>query len=238
MRHLMLASSLFAVAALASAEAGNKATGPTGPSQKLEIQAVALDKTPESRLEANRALDGAVAAAVIGAVAQEFGEREVGVKLDTVKVDPSSIRDRAVSGEGRLKLGDDAEWITFRYAAQYDTEAELVTAPQLVIGASGAGRAMDANAPVSRSLERSVVTAMQGEFAGQPVKVAFDRVRVIEAGARYQRVEAIGLADFGSEGTAAASAQGLYDTRAQTWVKVNYELGSTANWAETQVATL
>lgn len=235
MRHVILASSLFAVAALASVEAGK---GPARASKPLLVQATAATSAPQSRLEADEALDGAVAAAVIGAITHDFGEQQVGVKLDRVQVEPASIRDRAVSGEGRLQLGGEQEWIDFRFAAQYDTQTATVLHPQLVIGATGTGREVGLDAPMSAALERRVTRDLRGEFAEQPVSLSFDRVRAIDAGARYLRVEAIGLADFGAEGTTPASAQGLYDQRTGTWLKVSYELGSTANWAETQLAAL
>ena len=41
----------------------------------LAIRAQSLDTRPESRMEGDEAMDGAVAAAVIGAVAKQFDER-------------------------------------------------------------------------------------------------------------------------------------------------------------------
>lgn len=233
MRHIVLASSLLAVATLASVEAGNGDS-----SRATHVQAMAIADPAQSRVEADEAMDGAVAAAVIGAVAQELGERDVGVKLDRVQVDPSSIRDRAVSGEGRLQLGGNDEWIDFRFAAQYDTQTATVAHPQLVIGSSGEGREVQPDAAMPTALETRVTRDLRAEFDDQPVAINFDRVRAVPAGARYLRVEAIGQADFGAEGSTPASAQGLYDQRTGTWLKVSYELGTTANWAETQLAAL
>ncbi len=107
-----------------------------------------------------------------------------------------------------------------------------------MIGAAGEGRELAPDSAVSGSLTTQVSSALGSEFADQPVALSFDRVRAVPAGGRYLRVEAIGLADFGAEGTTPASAQGLYDQRTGRWVKVNYELGTTANWAETQLASL
>src|SRR3970040_1997905 len=73
----------------------------------LQVTAQALDATPESRIEGDLSMDEAVAAAVIGAVSTQFGDREVGVKLDSVGVQPASLQDRSVSGEGRLNISDD-----------------------------------------------------------------------------------------------------------------------------------
>lgn len=236
MRHVILASSLFTIAALASVEAGDTQAG--SGSKAVVVQATAKANAPLSRGEADEALDGAVAAAVIGAVTRDFGEAEVGVKLDSVQVDPASVRDRAVSGEGRLQLGGQDEWIDFRFAATYDTQTATVLHPQLVIGAADEGRELAATSPMSTALDKQVTRELRTEFTGQPVELTFDRVRAVEAGARYVRVEAIGLADFGSEGTTPASAQGLLDTRSGKWIKVAYDLGTTANWAETQLAAL
>lgn len=205
----------------------------------LEIHAQALDTTPESRREGDQAMDGAVAAAVIGAVSTQFDERHVGVKLDTVDVQPASLRDRNVSGEGRLNLGDDqgtadAVWIPFRFEALYDTQTASVSYPVLVIGDAKAATATVAlDSVVARSLAGQVDAALDLEFAQQPAQIRIDHVTTSPVGSRYLRVEARGTADFADEGTTAAQVQALYDRKTGQWLHLAYELGTTSNWADT-----
>ena len=54
------------------------------------IEGRALDAAPESRVEAAQTIDAAVAAALIGAISTQFGERKVEVKLDRMQVDPAN----------------------------------------------------------------------------------------------------------------------------------------------------
>ena len=103
-RHLLRKSVLVAMMASAGvltsvAIAQKPATGPNW------VHAQARDTAPDSRIEGDQSMDAAVAAAVIGAVATEFGERKVEVRLDEVAVMPASIRDRTITGEGRLRIG-------------------------------------------------------------------------------------------------------------------------------------
>lgn len=103
----------------------------------LEVNAHAL-QTPESRGEGGQALDSAVAASLIGAISGQFGARKVEVALDEVSVAPVSLRDRDVTGHGRLRIGNDPEWIPVAFQALYDTETTAVSVPALVLGSRGA----------------------------------------------------------------------------------------------------
>ena len=96
--------------------------------------AAALDKTAESRVEGDLAMDDAVAASLVGAITLQFPKHKVEVKLDKVDVAPLSLRDRAVSGEGRVRIGNDDAWIPLAFNALYDTQDTVVTQPQLVFG--------------------------------------------------------------------------------------------------------
>ena len=60
-------------------------------------------------------------------------------------------------------------------------------------------------------------------------RLQLDRIATLEAGARFLRIEAAGIADFGREGTTAAHVDALYDRRDGSWLRVNYELGPAAS---------
>ena len=194
------------------------------------IRAQSLESRPASRMEGDEAMDGAVAAAVIGAVSQQFGDTQVAVKLDTVAVDAASVRDRTVSGDGRLQIGDDVEWIPFQFAALYDTVGTKVSYPQLKIGGSPGTRSIASNSKMARALATKVDAALRVEFQEQPVELVLERVITSDVGTRYLQVKGMGTADFGEEGATAAQVDALFDRTTSQWLRVSYELGTTSNW--------
>lgn len=202
------------------------------------IQATSLDSRPESRMEGDDAMDAAVAAAVIGAMVEQFDEQEVTVTLDQVAVDPASVRDRTVSGEGRLQIGDEKDWIPFKFSALYDTVATSVSYPRLNIGGTPEGREVAAESTMAIALSDKVDAALHEEFPEQAVAVLMEHVTTMPVGKRYLQVNGVGTADFGTEGTTAAQVEALYDRKNGQWLRVDYELGTTANWAEATVASL
>src|SRR3546814_17538768 len=62
-----------------------------------------------------------VAGVLIAALTEQFGGRSVSIMLDKVSAQQASIRDSAVSGEGRARTGGEDEWIGFRFSTLYDT---------------------------------------------------------------------------------------------------------------------
>lgn len=198
----------------------------------MTIRAQSLDARPASRIEGDEAMDGAVAAAVIGAVAQQFGQAQVAVKLDKVAVDVASLRDRTVSGDGRLQIGSDLEWIPFQFAALYDTVGTTVSYPQLKIGGGPETLPIAADSKIALALSNKLDAALRTEFPEQPVEMVMERVTTSAVGTRYLQVKGTGIADFGVEGTTAAQVEALYDRSSGQWLRVDYELGATSNWAD------
>ena len=186
---------------------------------------------PETRAEGREAMDAAAAAAVVGAISGQFGERKVQVKLDHVATTPNSLIESDVAGDGRLLLGDagDDDWLPFRFACLYDTASATASAPRLLIGGDVPGRSLDADSTISGQLREQVQARLQAEFQEQPVRFSLDSAAALETGKRYTRIEARGIVDFGSEGTTPADIHALYDRRDRAWVRVAYELGTTAN---------
>ena len=148
------------------------------------ISAQSLDTRPASRMEGDEAMDGAVAAAVIGALSEQFGTTAVAVKLDTVAVDAASLRDRTVSGNGRLQLDGDVDWIAFQFAALYDTANTSVSYPQLKIGGGATTRSLTGESDISMSLATKLDSALRSEFPEQPVAMVLDRVTTSGVGTR------------------------------------------------------
>jgi hypothetical protein len=197
---------------------------------QADVIAKAL-RAPETRAEGREAIDAAVAAAVVGAISGQFGDRKVQVKLDHVVATPNSVIESDVVGDGRLLLGDaeDGDWVPFRFAALYDTSTATASAPRLVIGGDAPGRSLAADSAIAVELREQVQARLQAEFRQQPVRFSLDRVDAFEVDRRYSRIDALGMADFGHEGRVPADIHALYDRRGNAWLRVSYELGSTAN---------
>src|SRR5690606_37006749 len=127
---------------------------------------------------------------------------------------------------GNDESGGDADWIGFRYRTLYDTLHGSAGYPELTLGAANDGeRAVPNDAMLVGELDARVVARLDEEFGGQPVRLQLDRITTMEAGSRYLRIEANGIADFGQEGTTPAQVDALYDRKDASWLRVNYELG-------------
>ncbi|OHE83258.1 MAG: hypothetical protein A2579_06670 [Lysobacterales bacterium RIFOXYD1_FULL_69_11] len=196
------------------------------------VVAQAATSAPGTRMEAEQALDASVAAALIGAVAGQFDEDNVEVRLTDVDVEEASLRDRQLLGRGELKLGESNEWIPFGFEALYDTVESVVSYPRLTLADGASAKPVDLDTSIATTLSDRAEAALVDEFAQQPVSLALEDVRSVDAGERYLRVDASGTADFGREGNAAAQVHGLFDQQENRWVRVSYELGEAPQpWA-------
>src|SRR3546814_3868338 len=79
-------------------------------------------------------MNGAVAGVLIAALTEQFGGRSVSIMLDKVSAHQASIRDSAVSGEGRARIGGEDEWIGFRFSTLYDTAFNSAAYPEITLG--------------------------------------------------------------------------------------------------------
>ncbi|GAA4865752.1 hypothetical protein [Luteimonas vadosa] len=185
---------------------------------------------PESRAEGDETLQNAVASAVVGVLTEQFGGRRIAVKLDSTEAEIASIRDRVVSGEGRVQIGSDQEWIGFRYRTLYDTQEGSAGFPQVTLGGTRATaeRTVPNDSGLVRELDRQVAAQLGREFVGQSVALKIDEVTTHETGKRYLRFDGAGLANFGREGSTPARIDALYDRAEKAWLRVNYELGPAA----------
>lgn len=178
----------------------------------------------------DEALHNAVAAVVVAALTEQFDDRMIAVQLDSADVQIVSIRDRVVSGEGRMRIGaDDGDWIGFRYRTLYDTLYASAGYPELTLGGSDGERVVPNDSALVQELDARVVAALDKEFQGQPVRLQLDRINTLEAGKRFLRIDASGIADFGREGSTPARVDALYDRHENAWLRVNYELGPAAS---------
>lgn len=177
--------------------------------------------------KATDAIDGAVAGVLIATLTEQFNGRAVSLQLDKVEVKPSSIRDRLVTGEGRVRIGDDDEdSIGFRFSTLYDTLMGSAAYPDITLGGITRGeREIPNDTLLVRQLDDQVSERLGREFSSQAVRLQLDRISTVEAGTRYLRINATGIADFGRDGTTPAQIEALYDRRDKAWLRVNYDLG-------------
>ncbi len=219
--------------AIVAAVVGTAGTATHAQARKAPPAAVegkATGEAPESRAEAGQAIDAALAAALIGAVAGQFDERGVEVKLDRVHSDPLNLVDMKVEGEGRLRIGEHAEWLPVRVQGVYDSVALSVEQPRITIGNDAPGEDVAATSPIGRSLQQLAGERLRREFAQQPADLHLDKVTRNSAGTRYARIDATGTARF-DEGAAPVTVHGLYDTRTGRWLRIAYELTADAGGA-------
>jgi hypothetical protein len=220
----MISSRLYAwflVVALCLATSTTLAAGPkpVPPAPKSSKDALAQER---------ETLDGVVAASLVGALSEQLGDRPVKIKLKHVEVQVTSLRDRLVSGQGELQIDTAQDWIGFRFSTLYDAIFESAGYPELSIGTVGpGGRTLPNDSKLVRELDDRVVGMLGKEFGYQQVRLQLDRIDTIEAGTRYLRIDANGIADFGIDGTAPTRVEALYDREQNAWLRVSYTLEGT-----------
>lgn len=193
------------------------------------VVAAAENRTPQSRVEGVQAINDALAAALVGAIATQFDKRLIEVKLDRVESTLAGLVQRELHGNARMRIGNDAPWIPVTFTALYDTSSGTVGFPSLVLGADGPGHALPVDDRLSRQLADEVHARLGSEFSGQAVHFRIDQAKVVEVGHHFLQLDANGVADFGVEGTTTAVINALYDPDTQRWIHLSYELGPAAN---------
>lgn len=183
-----------------------------------------LAAQPATREEGVQAVDDATAAALIGAIATQFDQRRVEVELGRIDAAPAGFVQRELSGNGRLRIGDDTTWLPFHFHALYDTEQATVDSPQLTLGSDEPGALLARRSPIVQRLGSELARRFHQEFAQQPAQIALDTVRSAPAGGHYLQLRARGVAHFGGEGQAGADIHALYDTRNGAWLQLDYQL--------------
>lgn len=174
----------------------------------------------------DESMDNAVAAVVVAALSEQLSNPNISVNIDSFDVAIASLRDRTVSGVGRLRVGDDRDWIGFRYSTVYDTTFSSAGYPQITIGGVSAGeREVPNDSGLVQQLEDRVGRELDAQFGERAARLQLDSIRTVEGGQRLLRVSAKGIADFGRNGSTPVSIEGLYDRIAGDWQRVNYELG-------------
>ncbi|MDH5833708.1 hypothetical protein [Luteimonas kalidii] len=218
-RALLLAACLGAVPVLAQSAPVATPPGTPATSEPRQRAATTGDET----------MDNAVAAVVVAALSEQLSTATIAVNIDSFDVAIASVRDRTVSGTGRLRVGDDAEWIGFRYSVPYDTSFGSAGYPRLTIGGVAASeREVPNDAGLVQQLEDRVAVELDRQFGADSSRLQLDDISTVQGGARLLRISANGIADFGRNGNTPVRIEALYDQVANAWQRVNYELGVAA----------
>lgn len=177
-------------------------------------------------VDSHEAIGNAIAGALVNALSEQLGGRAVDMKLDAIDVKPVSVSEHAVSGTGSLRIQGDDDWVGFRFQVLYDSQLGSTGYPQVGIGGVAAGeRDIPNDGSLVQKLDTEVVGALSREFRQPSVRLQLDRITTVQAGSRYLRINADGLADFGRDGSADAKIEALYDRVGGQWLRVHYEVG-------------
>ena len=184
---------------------------------------------PAMATSGDEAMDNAVAAVVVAALAEQMNNAAIEVSIDSYEVGIASVRDRRVSGTGRMRLAGDEQWIGFRYSTVYDTSFASAGDPRLTIGGVSAGeREVPNDAGLVRELEDRVALELDRQFGGRAARLQLDDISTVQGGDRLLRIDAQGIADFGRDGNTPVRIEALYDRVAGAWQRLDYELGTAA----------
>ncbi|MDO5506507.1 MAG: hypothetical protein Q4F49_09530 [Pseudoxanthomonas suwonensis] len=208
--------------------AAQPATGAEAPAAGQPVFEAQALKAPQSRIEADAAIDASVAGALVGAIVTSFEEHDVQVRLDDVRLQPVDLEQSEASGQGQVKLGaGQGEWIPFTFTALYDVEHSTASMPRLQIGRSHVldeGTPLEQDSAIGRQLQRDLAARLEAEFPQQRPGLVLGELRMRQASTDHASLQAVGTVDFGTEGSAMATVDALYDTRAQRLVRVDYSL--------------
>ena len=194
------------------------------------LQAESGTEFAVAALAPDAGIDPAIAAAVASAVGRQFSGHAAEVELQSVALEPASLRDRSVEGYGRVRLGASGYLIPFRFEAIYDTDTAAVSPPRLALGESDGGQEVAAGSDLAASLGGRVDRDLREEFSQQPFELMIDRVVTQPAGDGIVHVRGSGTVDFGAEGSTQTRIDALYDAADGRWLRVSYELGGDEDW--------
>lgn len=192
--------------------------------ESLQIEGRSLDEAAKGQsvdARAEQAIEDAAAAAVIGALQTRFAGQAVEFRMGGMRSERASLRDIALHGTGLIRLGRDAGWLPVRFDALYDTDAQIVQSPAIVLGDSGmAASAQQLPLP---GLQRRLELAMSAEFASQQVDFTLADARVVADDGRRLVVRGDGLARFDGHDAAKATVHAIYDRGSGRWIDPQYD---------------
>lgn len=186
----------------------------------------AVAGVPGQASSGDESLDNSVAAVLVAALSEQLATPAISLKLDSIDARAAGPRDKTVSGQGRVRMADDDDWIGFRFRTVYDTLFLSAGDPELVIGGvTESERESPNDAMLLIQLENRVAGDLDREYGDGVSRLQFERIRTVEAGTRLLRISATGTADLGAGGEMPLQIESLYDIKRDTWLHVDYTLG-------------
>lgn len=211
---------VLGIATLSGIAADRDGTTPVLVEGKALEQAVT--PTLPTDIKAQRAIDAATAAALIGALQTRFDGHPVELKLGDVRSERVSLRDVALNGEASIRFNGAQAWLPIRFQALYDTSAQTVESPNITLGASLAQARSASALPLAR-LQAQLDAAMGGEFLSQDVDFRIGQARIVGDDGGRLVVQADGIARFDDSEQAPVAVRALYDTRSGRWIDAQYD---------------
>jgi hypothetical protein len=187
------------------------------------VAAVPVDAGLTEDARAQQAIDAATAAALIGALQSRFDGYDVQVRLGDVRSERASLRDISLHGEASMRLGNNDAWLPIRFDALYDTTAQAVLSPNIVLGQTLAESKSAKDLPL-KMLQARVDKAMGEEYASNQVDFSLADARVVGDDGVRLVVQGDGVARFDGEERIAVTLQALYDRQSKRWVDSQYAL--------------
>ncbi|GAB1407473.1 hypothetical protein MASR1M8_13920 [Thermomonas brevis] len=190
----------------------------------VEGRASAQAATPSlpTDVKAQQAIDAATAAALIGALNTRFNGQPVELQLGEVRSERVSLRDIALNGEVSIRFNGAQAWLPVRFQALYDTSAQTVESPHIVLGASLAAAKPASKLPLA-TLQAQVDAAMGAEFLSQDVAFRLGEARIVGDDGGRLVVQAEGVAEFDRSEQASVAVRALYDSRSGRWIDAQYD---------------
>lgn len=190
--------------------------------------AVAFAAAPDDRAQAAAETSAALVApmhdaagaAIVATLRSQFEGRDVEFKLSGMAADRVSLRDVALAGDGRIRIGG-AGWLPIHFEALYDTHTGTVLSPAITLDRNPSA---PPDTPTA-GLDSAVADAIGEEFASQDVAFELDSAWRTGGSERFAVVDGEGVAQFAGEGGAEVRLQAVYDLVDERWIHVAYALG-------------
>lgn len=192
--------------------------------ENLQIEGRSLDEAAKGQsvdTRAEQAIEDAAAAAVIGALQARFDGQTVEFRMGDMRSERASLRDIALHGRGQIRLDGNAGWLPVRFDALYDTDAQAVQSPAIVLGDGELARS--AQTPPLAGLQTQVARAMGAEFASQQVDFTLSDARVVADDGRRMVVRGDGIARFDGHDSAKATVHAVYERGTGRWLDPQYD---------------
>lgn len=187
--------------------------------------ASAMAQQPAQRsVTINESMRGTVAAAVLGAMGERFGQTPVKVRIDELQASRASDSHWPMQGTGHFQLEGDSNWERFSFRCNWRADVDGVDFPLINIGDARGPQQVLNDATLIGELEEQVLRTLGSQFPGDAPRLQLDNIRSEQTAGRFLSISATGLIDLGLLGTRPIRVEGAYDQRGDRWLRQQYWL--------------